>query len=363
MACRGSLVQRRASPTSTRSRWKAFLGSRGNCSQPSKHTSELGSRIPDQYTFSQQISLGITNNSGSSAGIPTAPITPTGRWPFCVGLERHGPDQRRRGVLPASSYNTNGISTTSWHGYGHNTVPDSSSFLVPLEAEKVLVPDYIYTFNPTPGCHSRRIQTHTLCPSLPRHYPQTMPHWGMLVTNRLQVIMLETNPTNNLVHVIDYVQLMGPDSGVDLSGAIMSASGYDNYGVGQLGFNGYRRPVGHEPCQYWNGVMISAGIDNQIFVSRGSPPLNSVSEHPFDILEGADRKRCSKPTYRLQELSGIWKQFVNQCNRLPIRPRRFGLQLTQWEANDPLVHYLASDLTDNQQPTAQIYYTAFTSNI
>ena len=45
-----------------------------------------------------------------------------------------------------------------------------------------------------------------------------MPHWSLLVSNRLQVVMLESNRADDYYHVIDYVQLIGPEKAVDLTG-------------------------------------------------------------------------------------------------------------------------------------------------
>jgi hypothetical protein len=181
-----------------------------------------------------------------------------------------------------------------------------------------------------------------------------MPEWRLLITNRLRVVMVEKD-TAGTFHVIDYVQLAGPDSGHDASADIRNLYDtnihpeYDNQwdtnivnnsGVAmpngianQLGVSAAFVPIILSP--YWSGFLGgAASVTNQIDGFRGFLG--------FSYLPG------SPPAAQLQNAAG--KSSLQM--QAPYPATALVSYTMRWEANDPLVHYLGSDLTDNSQSTA-----------
>ena len=161
------------------------------------------------YKFYQQLTLGLTNYIGVECWNSYRPDYTNARlmeifasdWSTVVLTNDEGV------FFPASSYNANGITNAFWPGYGYGTIPQQSSFLVPLLAGNEMVPSRVYTFDTN--------SPFTTDPNAYFTNITVVPHWGLLITNRLRVVMLEHNnfEPNGTFHVIDYAQLIGPDSG------------------------------------------------------------------------------------------------------------------------------------------------------
>jgi hypothetical protein len=197
------------------------------------------------------------------------------------------------------------------------------------------------------------------------------PHWGLQITNRLRIVMVEKDtatPPN--YHVVDYAQLIGPDSSHDVSTDIQNQ--YDTYPNDPNAKPGYD--------DQWDPNLapdgIPAGIDNQLNVSLGtegvffSPPSGnywSSQDHSTttNMIDGLLAFFGYDP---LPGLSPNQAQYIaigqtSLAQQAPYTPSAVIVYQTQWEVNDPLVHYLASDLTDFNQtdgPNKYIIPFAFT---
>jgi hypothetical protein len=245
-----------------------------------------------------------------------------------------------------------------WSGDGH---PNANSFVIPLLANVVMqlnpgynanwwvyrssyatsatmpagftqpcfVPDSYFPANSSP-------------PSL-QEFENTVPgfafpHFGLLTTNRLQVFMLDGN------HVIDYVQFTGPNSARDLNAEISFADYSDNNGV-------------------WNTNLSTSsstfdvpyGIVNQIRVSKVGQPQSEDGlwrSDPEAIPLGGSRPDQQAyfnafflaPGKKSASTSGGSEQNLALSVQAPYAPTRYVVQYITWQANDPLVHYIASDL-------------------
>jgi hypothetical protein len=316
---------------------------------------------PSPYTISQQLTLGITNLLGvecwnSYQADYTNQITIYASDASTAVLTN---DEGTMPAMPPGSgiiytnffyvANNPPLAVSDWPGYGVGTIPQQGSFIVPLAQYEPVLPDSIYTFNPS---------TPFVLPSPSFFVTNTlMPHWGLLITNRLRVLMAEYNAADGFYHVIDYVQLVGPDSSHDLTADIQHL--YDTATQGGPDFNGYN--------DQWdtnsNNQGVPNGIANQIFVSGLylpiilSPYWSQLS--PIDVTNQTAGFRAFLGFSKLPGMPPSAAQYIaagatSLAQQAPYTPMALVTYQTQWEANDPLVHYLASDLTDFNNSTAAI---------
>ena len=177
-----------------------------------------------------------------------------------------------------------------------------------------------------------------------------LPHFGLLITNRLQVFVLNNG------HVIDYVSFDGPKTYLDVNTNLgdpdSAATGTPAYLWSTNGYNGGSTPY---------------GVINQINVSMGSvglpggekwinlPNLPAGLPNPTPTLEQTFFKAFfdTVPAHP-GVLTYGGKLFTNTLLKMqaPYTPTRIITNLFSWQANDPLVHYLASDLDYNNGPVS-----------
>ena len=125
------------------------------------------------------------------------------------------------GATPNYFYNyliSSNTLVNTWPAYNSNPNFTALSFTNPLSAAAVLLSNSDFYFGSSP-------------PGVNGFYPDSLgygwesnrysfafPHFGLLVTNRLQLYMLDGS--SGVVRVIDYVQLGGPQTALDLTSAI-----------------------------------------------------------------------------------------------------------------------------------------------
>ena len=246
--------------------------------------------------------------------------------------------------LPASAFSGYSLATNwtviSWPGY-----PNASSFQVPIQRTAYLLTNSDLYFGTTP-------------PGLSGFYAEIfnkgwesnrftfdLPHFGLLTTNRFQLSMLDFS--NGLYHVIDYVHFAGPDTKRDLNAAFQTGnttSTYDNMWSTNM-----------------SGLGLPYGVLNQWDASRGAITLNSLYWKDPTTLKPVSARTAMDEIIGFCTFLGISPpigstvtstnvvQFYasNSVVQLPYTPVTFIYDYTGWQANDPLVHYLASDLTYN----------------
>jgi hypothetical protein len=169
------------------------------------------------------------------------------------------------------------------------------------------------------------------------HFPQ----FGVLVTNRLQVFMLDV--TNGVYRVIDYVSFAGPEGGFNVNSSLadpdLGNTNMANYGVWNTNY-----PNGSSPP---NGV--TWGVLSQISASKSdtAPGEDGAwKSDPEAAMLGATKQQQAdyftaffKPGNRFSMATNLMLSVV-----APYSPTRSVVQYVSWQANDPLVHYLASDI-------------------
>jgi hypothetical protein len=225
------------------------------------------------------------------------------------------------------------IVTNNWPGIGFNTIPSPSSFLIPFNTNVVLLPTQpaeIYSFATRNFTTNATYESNVVVNG--SIYPQ--PHWGMITTNNFQVVLIDTTTGR----AIDYVQLSGPTYNRDLIAEIQDKDGTAGFG-GLWATN--------------NNGNIPWGIVNQRNVGLGNygtggggvygqwDPGNAASEiASFRSFYLGGSQSYTDPN------TGI--KYVTNNTQLsaqsPFSASRISIYYTSWQVNDPLVHYLASDL-------------------
>jgi len=167
-----------------------------------------------------------------------------------------------------------------------------------------------------------------------------LPHFGLETTNRLQAFILATDSMGN-VRVIDYVHFNGPNSRRDLTAEVQTSlkkASYDNMWDTNVSLRG-----------------IPYGIASQMGVSQGSPSVN------FSYWDEADQNHVKAeidgfyvfmggspsgmPVPLPPGYEGVYNSYLtNLTVQVPFAPTVTTYEYTSWQANDPLVHSLASDL-------------------
>ncbi len=230
---------------------------------------------------------------------------------------------------------------TLWYSYPPVTVlvPTNASFVIPLNRPLVLLTNSVYRyagsgsyFDPlNPG-----FQTDVATPQLPQ--------FGLLATNRLQVFILDGN------HVIDYVHLVGPNSSRNLNAELADP---DTSGA---------------PAYLWstNGYPTPSGVLSQLAISKGlvaPPSYGGYWLAPPNLPTYLPQTLAAEQTFfsaffnynplKYSQFTYNGKTYTNTALEVqaPFTPTRILYDHISWQANDPLVHYLASDLTYNDGNT------------
>jgi hypothetical protein len=253
----------------------------------------------------------------------------------------------------------------NWPGTGTAWLagnPNASSFVIPLNTSIILMTNAIYRSrfaNLTPGTVPPSLMApcfvstnylgglgwpvlyETNTPGFP------FPQFGLLLTNRLQVFILDLD-SSGLYHVIDYVQFAGPNSAINVNNNLADLDNAgNNFGTGIWDTN--FTPGSAAP----NGLTY--GIKNQIAVSKnGSPPAEDgvwVSDAQGVPYNGTI---AQQQAYFLafflpgnKSVVPVAATNLQLAVQAPYSPTRYVVQYFTWQANDPLVHYLASDINDS----------------
>jgi len=164
-----------------------------------------------------------------------------------------------------------------------------------------------------------------------------LPHFGLETTNRLQAFIVALD-SNGSVHIIDYVHFNGPNNRRDLNAEIQTSLrkvSYDNM---------WDTNVSPRGTPY--------GIASQIGVSQGFLVVD------FSYWDEADQNRVKAEIYGFTVFmggtpsgnlppgyQGVYQGYLtNLTVQVPFAPTVKAYAYTSWQANDPLVHSLASDL-------------------
>lgn len=227
-------------------------------------------------------------------------------------------------VWPGSQWSANGGGTPAAGSFiATNWI--NNFFPVPVEVYKTGVKQWALTNDSDVW----ETNNHTMYP---------LPQFGLLATNWVQAVIVDNG------NVIDYVQLRGPIDNANLNAQLADPfySGSPRY---QWSTN---TPSGAPPA--W-------GVINQMIVSRGldaAPGANSwVSPSQLATTLGYNGATADEASYfnafftgnyATNSQSGKTNQNEDLINQAPYTPSRTIYVPYLLQVNDPLVHYMVSDL-------------------
>jgi hypothetical protein len=331
---------------------------------------------PSHYHFNQMFNLSLSNQFGVECWNSYTNAYRDNLLIYARGNLRHAAltnDESINGEyfsvdLPAFPiFGSIQLAGNVWPGYNPAIDPFGSlrSFQIPLLTNVTVITNSMYRFNvggnvEEPGHTGPYLTTNLTLPyeqnvtfGNNQLYPQ--PHWILTTSNELQVFMLDTSVVPN--QVIDYVQLSGPNTTRDLTGEIIT-----NYDVpvvsGQAGGS-----------QLWNTNYQDGrpiGLLSQVGVSEGNYTASAASGTwdqtdptlQADEIAGftAFMGYTPNPPLTPDEIQAIAAAQMSNAIQAPYTPTATVVQHVSWQANDPLVHYMASDLTWGLNGESAIVY-------
>jgi hypothetical protein len=233
------------------------------------------------------------------------------------------------------------VPALNWQGTGWQpgiaAQANPQSFIVPLLTNVVFLPDSAYQVNPLPGFFApiptNSVQNWSSINYPPDSFPQ--PLWGLTITNRIRCMIIDGGFAGR---VIDYVQLNGLNSYRNLAGEIYPLVG-----------NTTNTWSTNYPVSSILGIM-PEGVNNQITISEGMPDVGDAvwANNMMSAPIGPTRQWAIDYFRAFLGLQPIWNpglQNTQLVMQVPFTPTAKNYQLLAWEANDPLVHYTAGDLT------------------
>jgi hypothetical protein len=234
--------------------------------------------------------------------------------------------------------------TTNWQIYSQNTWP-SNQFVVPLNANDSLFTKAVFVYNnpSPPNSHYFSSTTNYLDNGI-----APLPQLGLQIKNQLQLVIVDYSGGTDFGQIVDYVQLDGLTGSRNLNGEIADVN-----------------PTGMWATNLLNGT-VPEGVVNQFYTSRtgtiidpedlgeGTWANTSVPGLPPAIANTAQAEQvyftAFFSTYNIANYSngGGFYTLTNLLSSMqaPYTPTRTRVQRLTWQANDPLVHYLANDLVD-----------------
>lgn len=234
---------------------------------------------------------------------------------FGIPLSSAGPLNR---TIPISGFTTL-AGPTYWKGTGPSpSYMNLKSLVVPLRTNIAFLPESVY-----------RVGAGTFTTNLSIDFETGLgfaqPQWGLTTSARLRFVM-QLNDANG--PVIDYVQLDELGSTRKLSEEIQDP----DFGVGFAGL---------WSTNYLRNSTVPQGVFNQIDISMGNHGTDSDQWKVYDRNAG-NNVEFAVANFRALYLGG---GPTNLEVQVPFTPTARRLQRSSWQANDPLVHYLAGDLS------------------
>jgi hypothetical protein len=234
---------------------------------------------------------------------------------------------------PLDTYLYARIDSPNWPGAGIGAIMNPGSFLT-TNLYAIALPTATYIFSPN---YFQPIPANaTAVPAFeinPLGLPQ--PHWGLTATNNLQVVLID----NASRRAIDYVQLRGPVISRDLTAEILA---------------------GTNQAVMWETDYVSSGVLPGRLLPRGvEDQLQASEKYVASFWPGQDATTVKAEIdgflkfLNLTTLYGNTNAFgaTNLEIQAAYTPTATPVQITTLQANDPLVHYLASDLFDSASGT------------
>ena len=242
---------------------------------------------------------------------------------------------------------------SKWNGSALvlNDPSTTNPFVIPLYTNITFLPESVYHF----GVPAGFIPTALIQPLWETNLNLTvLPQFGLLVTNRLQMFILDMSSTPN--HVIDYVQLSGPDSARDINAELSNPDLNVPNGLWQTNLQGALNQLHLSSGALSPDSVPSVDRDGGQWVAPPVPGINTVPQlQAYFAALFPPNNTASAPEWGSGS-SGILnatEMNLSLGTQAPYTPTRTMVEYVSRQANDPLVHYLVSDLNfaGTEQPS------------
>jgi hypothetical protein len=173
-----------------------------------------------------------------------------------------------------------------------------------------------------------------------------LPQFGLMATNHLQAYMLETDLSGN-VHILDYVQLGSMVSALNVNAAISDA---DENGLWSTNpYSSSTTPWG--VVNQYNTSGIGGNVPGEDADGGGAGGTWATTPVPglggnFSVPAQQAFFSAFFSSANVAPYGGSFVTNIQLSIQAPFTPMREILQRYVFQANDPLVHYLSSDLND-----------------
>jgi hypothetical protein len=229
------------------------------------------------------------------------------------------------------------VPANSWTGFA-NPMPHTS-FLVPLVANHWFLTNAVYIQSSPSG--GGVFVTQPLAPLDPANLFR-VPRWWLNVRIRLRFVLVDSAANR----IVDYVNLDSSEPPLNLTGAALqfgSSIIYPGFNPGSLWMT---NRLGNPTPPFLDDTperlsIPTYGVWNQFLISLGLPQEVSTS-----FWQQFNATPADKHTAIVQFQQRIFGTSPPNDFEAPFNPMRTFYQYIRWEANDPLVHYTVSDLTD-----------------
>ena len=168
----------------------------------------------------------------------------------------------------------------------------------------------------------------------------TAPHWWVKVNARLNFFLVDTSVSPQ--RILDYVNLSSDAATLNIPQELMHGGDCDA-NPSDNGSAGGAWCTNKPPTYPSYKTVPNFGILNQIKASQGQLSLGVWKNYIDDPSSGND---VQKATNKFLAFMGPMFGGTNLTAQAPFSPFRTIYQYVSWQVNDPLVHYMAQDLTD-----------------
>jgi hypothetical protein len=236
--------------------------------------------------------------------------------------------------------------TTNALYFALNSWP-AEAFVIPLTNADILFTNGVFVYN-YPTNHYFGTTTNYLDSGI-----QPLPQFGLLITNRLQVAIIDYSGGLNSGRIVDYVQLSFFNGGRDLNAEIADQDTVGLWSTNLIGtvpggvINQYytSRSGGTVPAEDKQGTWATTPVPG--LPSRGGiTTLQQAEQAYFTAFFSSQNTAGFDYNGQFYIVTNLLSS-IQACYTVT----RTAVQLVTWQANDPLVHYLASDLVDPADDT------------
>ncbi|MGV3771502.1 MAG: hypothetical protein ACO1QB_01280 [Verrucomicrobiales bacterium] len=249
-----------------------------------------------------------------------------------------------------TNYASTNLTVSRWPGTGTNmNLGVAGNFQVPIYSPEPLLRDAVYVTNRGNDYFITNAATASLFQPIIEP-----PQMQLYTTNRIRYWVVDKATGR----IIDFVNLDKLVTHMNVSGMMNNQSRDSANGVNGLGV---ADPSLYEG-EFWTTNLLGAtpftsGMSNQLAVSLGDIPVSESFWRNYNY-QTQDKPRSIDAFRLFLGLPQIGREQMNAPtdlrHQVPFTPTRKLYQRNSWQANDPLVHYMANDLRNPRGPDRMI---------